>query len=187
MLLRVHLLWVRFELTTLVVIDTDCIGSYRSTTIRSRPRRALSNGYWVIWLAIQKYHTVRTVLKIQYQNTERGKIDTPNTHIHDRSLSWLGIDTSIQSGVFKLVLWAQTPPLSEMMLTNSYTIGVLPEFFSPTCSSTFFHTFHLSESSFTCTELRANGLAWRLLLFTQMTYKIIDKNVDIFYSSIKRT
>ena len=30
MLYRVHLAWVGFELTTLVVIDTDCIGSYKS-------------------------------------------------------------------------------------------------------------------------------------------------------------
>ena len=36
---RVYLAWTGFELTTLVVIDTDCIGSCRSnpTTIRSRP------------------------------------------------------------------------------------------------------------------------------------------------------
>jgi hypothetical protein len=30
MLYRVHLSWVGFELTTLVVIGTDCIGCYRS-------------------------------------------------------------------------------------------------------------------------------------------------------------
>ena len=30
MLYRVHLAWVGFELTTLVVIGTDCIGSYKS-------------------------------------------------------------------------------------------------------------------------------------------------------------
>ena len=30
MLYRVHLAWVEFELTTLVVIGTDCIGSYKS-------------------------------------------------------------------------------------------------------------------------------------------------------------
>jgi hypothetical protein len=29
MLYRVHLAWVEFELTTLVVIGTDCIGSYK--------------------------------------------------------------------------------------------------------------------------------------------------------------
>ena len=78
MLLRVHLLWVRFELTTLVVIDTDCIGSYRSTTIRSRPRRALSNGYWVIWLAIQKYHTVRK----SNTKTQKEAKSIPLTHIY---------------------------------------------------------------------------------------------------------
>jgi hypothetical protein len=31
--------WAGFELTTLVVIDTDCRGSYNPTTIRSRLRR----------------------------------------------------------------------------------------------------------------------------------------------------
>jgi len=36
-LYRVHLAWAGFELTTLVVIGTDCICSYKS--IRSRPRR----------------------------------------------------------------------------------------------------------------------------------------------------
>jgi len=36
----------------------------------------------------------------------RGKIDTPNTYIHDRSLSWLGTDTSVKCGGIKLVLWA---------------------------------------------------------------------------------
>ena len=30
MLYRVHLAWVGFKLTTLVVIGTDCIGSYKS-------------------------------------------------------------------------------------------------------------------------------------------------------------
>jgi hypothetical protein len=30
MLNRVHLVWARFELITLVVIGTDCIGSYKS-------------------------------------------------------------------------------------------------------------------------------------------------------------
>ena len=27
---------------------------------------------------------------------ERGKIDTPDTHLHDRILSWLGTGTSIK-------------------------------------------------------------------------------------------
>ena len=42
MLYRVHLAWVGFELTTLVVIDTDCIGSWNPTTIWSRPRQPLN-------------------------------------------------------------------------------------------------------------------------------------------------
>jgi len=41
---------------------------------------------------------------------ERGKIDTPNTHIHDCSLSLLSTGTSIKSGGVKLVLWAPKFP-----------------------------------------------------------------------------
>jgi hypothetical protein len=37
---------------------------------------------------------------------ERDKIDTSNKQIHERSLSWLSIGTSIKSGSIKLVLWA---------------------------------------------------------------------------------
>ena len=47
--------------------------------------------------------------------TERCKMHTPNTHVHDRSLSWVDICTSINSGGFKLVLWAQICLLREMM------------------------------------------------------------------------
>jgi hypothetical protein len=39
---------------------------------------------------------------------ERGKIDTPNTQIHDFSFSCIGTGTSITSGEVKLVLLAQT-------------------------------------------------------------------------------
>ena len=41
MLFRVHLDWMGFDLTTLVVIGTYWIGSLNLTTIRSRPRRLL--------------------------------------------------------------------------------------------------------------------------------------------------
>ena len=40
--------------------------------------------------------------------TERGKIDTHKTHIHDHSLSGLGTGTSIKGGGIKLVLWTLT-------------------------------------------------------------------------------
>ena len=35
---------------------------------------------------------------------ERGNIDTPNTQIHDRSLSWLDSGTSIKSGGVKCLM-----------------------------------------------------------------------------------
>jgi hypothetical protein len=36
-----------------------------------------------------KYHNVGTLPKSNIIITERGKMDTPNTQIHDHSLSWL--------------------------------------------------------------------------------------------------
>ena len=43
-----------------------------------------------------KYHTVGTIPKGNIKIVERGKIDTPDTHLHDRILSWLDTDTSIK-------------------------------------------------------------------------------------------
>jgi hypothetical protein len=43
-------------------------------------------------------------LSEQFQNPIEVKIDTPNPHIHDRSLPWLGAATSVKSGGIKLVL-----------------------------------------------------------------------------------
>jgi hypothetical protein len=42
-----------------------------------------------------------TTIKI----VERDRIDTANTQIHDRSLSWLGTGMSIKTGRVKLALW----------------------------------------------------------------------------------
>jgi len=54
MLYRVHLVWVGFELTTLVVIGTDCMGSYKSNyhTITSRPRRPHQQYVLLIYVSI---------------------------------------------------------------------------------------------------------------------------------------
>ena len=46
MLYRVHLAWVRFDHTTLVVIGTDWTGSFNPTTIRSRSRRPHHKNEW---------------------------------------------------------------------------------------------------------------------------------------------
>jgi len=45
----------------------------------------------------KKYHSVRTVPKSNTKNPRnRDKIDTPNTHIHHPSFSWLVTGTSIK-------------------------------------------------------------------------------------------
>ena len=64
---------------------------------------------------------VGTVPKSNIKIVQRDKIDTTKTHIrvHDRSISWLGTDTSIKSGGVKLVLWTQVSSLSDIM--RSYT------------------------------------------------------------------
>ena len=53
------------------------------------------------------YHAVETVPQSNWRIVEIGKIDTPNTYMHDRPLSWLGTGTSIKSGEVELVLCAK--------------------------------------------------------------------------------
>jgi hypothetical protein len=40
----------------------------------------------------------------------KGTIETPYTQVHDRTLSWLDIGTTIKSGGVKLVSWALNLP-----------------------------------------------------------------------------
>jgi hypothetical protein len=47
------------------------------------------------------------VLKCNRKILEISKFDTPNTQIHNRSLSWLGTDTSVKSDGDIVVLLAQ--------------------------------------------------------------------------------
>ena len=60
----------------------------------------------------------RTVAKSNRKIAERGKIDTPSSQIHDRSLSWFGTVTSVISDGVKLVLWAQSSLLLDILLLN---------------------------------------------------------------------
>ena len=46
------------------------------------------------------------------------KHHTPNTQIHNLSLSLLGIDTSVKRHGVKLVLWDEPSPLREMMSSS---------------------------------------------------------------------
>ena len=68
---------------------------------------------------ISKTHDVGTFPKSNIKTVERGKNDTstPNTQIHDRSLSSFGTWTPINSGGVKLILLTQTYLLSEMILS----------------------------------------------------------------------
>jgi hypothetical protein len=43
------------------------------------------------------------VLKCNRKILEISKFDTPNTQIHNRSLSWLGTDTSVKSGKLQIL------------------------------------------------------------------------------------
>jgi hypothetical protein len=58
----------------------------------------------------KKYHIVGAVPKSNIKISARGKIDTPNTQVHDRTISWLDTGTSIRSGRVKRVLLGQTYP-----------------------------------------------------------------------------
>ena len=64
----------------------------------------------------KKYFTVGTIRNSTIKVVEICKIDTHNTLILDRSLSWLSTGNSVkQNSRVKLVLWTQTFPLSEIV------------------------------------------------------------------------
>ena len=50
MLYRVHLAWAGFELTTIVVIGTDCIGSYKSNLYCLYVLPTLNKAYLIWWI-----------------------------------------------------------------------------------------------------------------------------------------
>ena len=72
-LYRVHIAWARSELTTLLVIGTDCIGSYKSNYHRFRPRRPLNNK-WNITLYI-----------LQVRNHSQSRVVVPATLHNSRN------------------------------------------------------------------------------------------------------
>jgi hypothetical protein len=51
----------------------------------------------------EKFHAIGTIPSSNNRIVERNKIDTTNTQIHNRSLSWLGTGTAIKSGGVKLI------------------------------------------------------------------------------------
>ena len=59
-----------------------------------------------------KYHPVRTVPKSNIKIWKEAKAIPISLKLHDRTLD---TGTSIKSGGFKLALWDQTSPLSDMM------------------------------------------------------------------------
>ena len=65
----------------------------------------------------KKYHTVEIVPKYGEKKSWKEAKSRSLTHTNDRALSWHGTGTSIKCDGVKLVLWAQTCPLSEMMNT----------------------------------------------------------------------
>ena len=68
MLYQVHLAWVGFELTALVVIGTDCIGSYKLNymyhTITATTTPVFVIG--IFYFADIKYHTILTLFYIDW-------------------------------------------------------------------------------------------------------------------------
>ena len=90
-----------FEPTTLVMIGTDCTGSWKSTTMRSLPWRP---------------H--KLLEQFQNQISKSSKVAKSIQLTHDCPLTWLGTDTSINSGGVKACFMnTKLPPpfFSEMM------------------------------------------------------------------------
>ena len=56
-----------------------------------------------MWRKWKEENTTQLQIQILKFFKNTGKIDTPDTYIHDLPLSWLGISISIKSGRVKLV------------------------------------------------------------------------------------
>ena len=70
----------------------------------------------VLIVYLIKWKTKYTTLLEQFQNPiEKSQKETHSIILTHKYMTCLSTDTSIKSGGVKLVLWAQTSPLSEMM------------------------------------------------------------------------
>ena len=71
--------------------------------------------YEISQIKNNKYYNLgRIIQKFNGNIVETDKIDTPNAHVHDRSLSWLGKNSLIKSSRVRLVICVQTS-LSSIM------------------------------------------------------------------------
>jgi hypothetical protein len=68
------------------------------------------------------YHIVERVLKYNTQIVERGKIDTPYKHLHNRSLYWLHTISSIKIAEVCYFYGSKLPFL--MKWFRGYDLGV---------------------------------------------------------------
>ncbi len=95
------------------IVAISSIGGGNRRTRRKPPMWQVTDKLYLLdresnsHLFFYKYHIVGTIPKSNIEIEERGKIDAPNTQIHDHSLFWLGTGTSIKCGGVKLVLWTQ--------------------------------------------------------------------------------
>jgi len=74
----------------------------------------------------EKFHSVRTVLKCNRTIVDIGELDTPNTRIYNRSLSWLARGTSIvEQKLLTLPKHRSSPPVVGMVrVTRSLVLCV---------------------------------------------------------------
>ena len=69
--------------------------------------------------------TVRIVPKSNLKFKERDKINTPTIQVHDRSLSYLGTETSIKSDEVKLDLILKSPLLQTHKIIHDRSLSYL--------------------------------------------------------------
>ena len=61
-------------------------------------------------------------LKNKTYHTARVKCNTPNTDIHDHSISWIGTRILIKSGDVKLVLWTHLSVIYNDVVMKAFSI-----------------------------------------------------------------
>jgi hypothetical protein len=102
MLSQVHIAWVGFELTMLVVIDADCIGSYKSN-----------------------YHTI-TIMQIWLDNFSSDEI--VKKHTEAKTVITINL---VKLGITKLLLKVAFKQPQPLIKSNYHTITITTTSFQP--------------------------------------------------------
>jgi hypothetical protein len=104
----------------------------------SKNSHIYSNLFWKNIMKTPKYHTSEHFSKSNRKVVEKGKFDTPYTHIHNHCLSRIDTDTSIKRKHYAFTPFMALPSGNQGLFDNDLTAwltGLTNSSSDPWCSS----------------------------------------------------